>query len=132
MTSLLLLLAIGCDATSTVADDPACDPLADADSDGLDDCTELEQLGTDPNLADTDGDGHTDSAELDCVSDPLDGEQICYACGWEHSDPGDLDNVGPEVGDTIGNLRMGDQCGEQVPLWDLAGQYWILFMTAAW
>jgi hypothetical protein len=130
MSVLLLTLLTAC-SPSTAVDD-ACDPTADADLDGLDDCTEIETLGTDPTLADTDGDGHSDSAELDCVSDPLDPDEACYACGWTHSDPGDLDGVGSGVGDTLANLRMGDQCGEEVSLWDFAGQYYVLFMTAVW
>ena len=126
-----LLLFAACDS-KTAPDTTACDASADSDGDGLDDCTEVETLGTDPQRADTDGDGFSDSDELDCVSDPLDGDEQCYACGWKHSDPGTLTSTGAEEGDTIENLSLLDQCGEQVDLWDFAGGYHILFMTASW
>ena len=103
----------------------------DADGDGLDGCAE-EALGTDPALADSDEDGFSDGDEADCVSDPLDASQVCYSCGWAHSDPGTLGAVGPDVGDTIENLGVYDQCGEEVKLWDFAQAYHILFMTAEW
>lgn len=109
----------------------ACDASVDTDGDGLDDCAEAE-LGTDASLADTDGDGLSDGDEVDCVSDPTDGDEVCYACGWPHGDPGDLVSEGAEVGDTLANFELVDQCGETVPTWDLAGSYHILFMTATW
>jgi hypothetical protein len=108
-----------------------CDASSDADGDGLDDCAEAE-LGTDPTNEDTDGDGLADLEEIDCVSDPLNGDEVCYACGWKHNDPGDLSSDGADTGDTIANVDLVDQCGEDVPIWDLAGEYHILFMTAAW
>ena len=55
-----------------------------------------------------------------------------YACGWPSNDPGDLASAGSAVGDVIENLTLVDQCGEDLKLWDLAGEYHILFMTAAW
>jgi hypothetical protein len=142
-----LLLALGCgeDKTGGPAADASpgttdgtdgddggpCDPAADTDGDGLDDCTE-DELGTEAALADTDGDGISDGEELDCVSDPLDADERCYACGWQHNDPGTLEATGAEVGDTIENLVMVDQCGESVALWDFAGSYTVAFLTAAW
>lgn len=108
-----------------------CSETEDADGDGLDDCAELE-WGTDGARADSDADGTTDGAEVTCGSDPLDQAEVCYTCGWKHGDPGDLGAVGPEVGDTIENLALFDQCEEAVDLWDLAEEYHILFITAAW
>lgn len=125
--ALSALLALSGCATGNAA----CEATSDADADGIDDCAE-EALGTDPNLADSDGDGVNDGAEVDCVSDPLDGAEVCYECGWPHGDPGDLTGVGPNEGDTIANLSLVDACGEDVGLWDLAGEYHILFLTAAW
>ena len=80
-----------------------CDPALDADSDGLDDCAELEagtdpavadtdadgltdgaevsEHGTDPTVADTDGDGDSDGVEVACLSAATDGEERCFACG---------------------------------------------------
>ncbi len=138
--ALALALLAGCSAekTDSASPDPtgaapteACDPAADSDADGLDDCAEVEEHGTDPLSEDSDGDGFTDGAEVDCVSDPVDGEEACYACGWAHNDPGDLVSSGSAVGDTIANLEMLDQCGELVDLWDFAGEYHLLFMTGA-
>jgi len=117
------VLASGCDT--------GCDPEADLDADGIDDCAELE-LGTSPELADTDGDGDADGIELGCVSDPLDSEQACYVCGWPHHDEIVSDQIGPEIGDTLRNIVMPDQCGERVSLHDFAGAYRILFMTTQW
>lgn len=130
----LSALLIACPATGDddhdqVPDGPDC--TQDADADGLDDCAEAE-LGTDPELADTDGDGFDDLAELDCVSDPLDGEQVCYACGWGHGDPGDLVATGNQPGDVMQDVLLVDQCGEELPLYDLAGAYHLLFITTAW
>lgn len=110
----------------------ACDPAADADGDGLDDCAEVEDHGTDPNLADSDGDGSLDGEELACLSDPLNGDEACYACGWLRNDPGTLSGTGTAIGDTVDNLSLVDQCGDAVDLWDFAGEYHVLFMTGAW
>ncbi len=120
------LLPLGC-----APGEPACDPDSDEDGDGVDACAE-EAAGTNPDEGDTDGDGFDDGEELACVSDPLDDREVCYECGWEHNDPGDLDGVGPDEGDTIGNFELWDQCEEPVDLWDFAGEYHILYLTAAW
>jgi hypothetical protein len=109
--------------------DPAC--YADADMDGVTDCDEAE-LGTDPENPDTDGDGNDDGVEVDCGSDPLDPEEVCYGCGWGRNDPGDLVSTGAQVGDVIANLQLVDQCKEEINLWDLTGEYHILYMTAVW
>jgi hypothetical protein len=107
------------------------DPNANPDGDCMTNAEEA-MFGTDPNLADTDGDGLDDCVERDCGSDALDPNDKCYACGWKQSDPGDLVSDGNKVGNTIANLNLIDQCGENLKLWDLAGSYHILFMTAAW
>lgn len=85
-----------------------------------------------PNGPDTDGDGYSDCDETACGTDPNDVMSKCYACGWKHSDPGDLKATGGAEGDVIANLDLVDQCQEHVKLWDFAGEYHILFMTAAW
>jgi hypothetical protein len=105
--------------------------LADSDMDGVTNCIE-EEIGTDPDNPDSDGDGTSDGAEIDCGSDPLDAEEQCYACGWPQNDPGNLVSTGTQEGDVIANLRFIDQCNEELSLWDLAGEYHILYMTAAW
>ena len=103
----------------------------DSDGDGVFDCDEQE-LGTDPQNIDSDGDGLTDKEEVDCVSNPLDAAEQCYACGWEHNDPGTLTSTGNEIGDVVANLQLNDQCGETVDVWDFYGEYHVLYMTAAW
>jgi len=108
------------------------DCTADTDGDGLDDCTEVQTTGTDPAVGDSDGDGYLDGEEIDCGTDPLAEAQKCYACGWQHADPGDLTSTGAAIGDTIENLDLDDQCEERASLWDFAEEYHILFITAAW
>ena len=136
---LLLVLPAGCAGNSdgdclsnaeesVLGTDPRLD---DSDGDGLDDCAEVE-LGTNPTSPDSDDDGVDDGDEIACVSNPNDPSEVCYSCGWEHNDPGDLESTGSEVGDTVRNLNLWDQCGEELALWDLAGEYHILYLTAAW
>ena len=108
-----------------------CSVEDDADADGVNDCDE-EALGTDPDLADSDGDGLSDKEEIDCISDPLNADEQCYECGWPHNDPGNLVSTGNAEGDVIDNIKMVDQCGEMVDIWDFHGEYHILYMTAAW
>ena len=107
-----------------------CD--VDTDGDGLTTCDEVDLHGTDPTLADSDGDGTDDNVEIDCGADPLDDAEACYLCGWNRNDPGTFTATGNQPGDTIENVTMIDQCGEPVALWDFAGEYHILWMTAAW
>jgi len=141
VAALSLLLLAGCaeqreTATGTGAGPTgegaaAPDPNANVDGDCMTAAEELA-LGTDDTLADTDGDGFDDCAERDCVSSPIDGAEKCYACGWKHNDPGTLMSTGGSEGDVVANLDLVDQCKEPVKLWDFAGEYHILFMTAAW
>lgn len=105
--------------------------VADSDGDGLGDGDEVT-AGTDPLTSDSDDDGLSDADEVGCVSDPLDPDEQCYACGWPHADPGDLASTGNDEGDVIADVTLVDQCEQDVRLWDLAGEYHILFMTAAW
>ena len=135
------LVSIGC-APKATDDDGDMNPgsgephveidcTVDSDADGIDDCTE-EVVGTDPESADSDGDGFTDAEEIDCVSDPLDVDEQCYACGWEHNDPGDISSDGADIGDVMDNFSLVDQCGEMVDMWDFYSEYHVLYMTAAW
>ena len=119
------LLLSGCSA------EEQCVEGQDSDADGLQDCIELD-IGTDMTLPDSDGDGLTDSEEIDCISDPLNGDEMCYSCGWEHNDPDTLVSTGAEEGDTIANIRLSDQCGDEVALWDFHGAYQIVYMTVGW
>jgi len=105
--------------------------VVNPDGDCLSD-EEEAMLGTDPTLVDTDADGIGDCEEVACVSDPVDGAEKCYACGWKHNDPGNLVATGATEGDVVANMSFTDQCSEAVSLWDFAQEYHILFMTAAW
>jgi hypothetical protein len=136
LSGLALAGLVSCGSETAVpveASGGACgaDGSGNADGDCLTDGEELA-LGTDPTLADSDGDGDDDCKELDCGSDPIDGSERCYACGWKRNDPGNLVSTGAAVGDVIENLHLFDQCGDEVELWDFAQAYHILFMTAAW
>jgi hypothetical protein len=104
----------------------------DTDGDGLDDCAEVEQHGSDPLSEDGDGDGVLDVTEVDCVSDPMDAAEICYACGWPHGDPGTLSSTGAAVGSVVGDLTLYDQCEEPLSLYDLYGSYVVMFVTTMW
>jgi len=129
-----------------------CDDTLDSDGDGLDDCTEEDlgfdpaaedgdgdgiadsdevALGLDPTTDDTDGDGFLDGDEVDCGADPNDASVVCYACGWKMNDPGDIESSGSGLGDVMSNVALIDQCGEMVDFYDFAGEYHILYMTAA-
>ena len=127
--SSLLALLVACQPGGRGGGGDDC--LEDSDGDGLNDCQEAE-LGLDPNSDDTDSDGFTDAEELDCVSNPLDGDEVCYACGWPHNDPGTYESEGNDIGDTADNSILVDQCGDMVDLWDLTGKYYLLYLTAAW
>ena len=130
LTMSMMSFLISCSGDKTEATEE-CSESNDADNDGLNDCEEIE-LGTDPESNDSDKDGITDKAELDCVSDPLNAEEVCYACGWEHNDPGNLESAGSAIGDVVANIQLVDQCGDMVDLWDFHGEYHVLYMTAAW
>ena len=109
----------------------AGNPNANADGDCMTDAEEI-QKGTNPSSADSDGDAISDCDEIACGSNPTDGAELCYKCGWRHDDPGNLASTGRAVGDVIENISLIDQCGETLPLWELAGQYRLLFMTTVW
>ncbi len=161
LCALCLVAELGCSSAARPDDSPpAIDCGADSDGDGLKDCAEVA-LGTDMHKPDSDGDGDSDGKEVGCVSNPLDAKQKCYACGWKHDDPGDLVSTGKYQGDVIANMKLVDQCGDSVQLWDFATtlkspevryaqalapqgtapaaakatvkpEYHILLMTAAW
>ena len=104
----LTVLAAGCVFGFTRSN---CEEGLDIDGDGLDQCLE-RWVGTDEEIADTDGDGFDDGTEFDCISNPLDAGQVCYACGWPHANPGTLVGSGAAVGSRLAKLVLVDQCGE--------------------
>ena len=91
-----------------------------------------DDTGTGATDLDGDDDGFTDDEEASCGSDPADVASTCYACGWKRGVVTAVAEVGDSIGDTIANLALVDQCGDDVPLLDMAGMYHILFLTAAW
>jgi len=127
--------------------DAGTDPLdADSDDDGLDDGEEHD-LGTDPLDADSDDDGLTDSEEVDAGtdaldadsdddgyldgwevtegSDPMDPLSVIYTGGWPYNPDKDAlngkslaDAPIPAVGLDFARLRLEDQHGDQVDLFD--------------
>ncbi len=53
--------------------------------------------------------------------------QTPYGCGWPRNDPGDLPlDFHLTGGGVFPNLRLTDQCGEDVNLWDLYGDWIVL------
>jgi hypothetical protein len=131
-SALCLALLLGCQPTNSDGDCVSDRAQAiDTDGDGINDCEERE-LGLDPASDDSDGDGFSDADEIACVSDPLDGDEVCYACGWAHNDPGTYVSSGNSIGDTADNSVLIDQCGEAVDLWDFSGKYYLFYLTAAW
>lgn len=128
----LLALALSCGPSASDQNpESEIDVNANADGDCMTDIEE-EELGTNPEKEDTDGDGFTDCDEIEAVSDPTDGDEIPYACGWPHNDPGNLQPTGAAIGDTLYDAELPDQCGDTVSLWDFYGKYQVLYITAAW
>lgn len=117
--------------TTTTETSTTIDPNLNSDGDCMTDVQEIE-LGTNPEAADSDGDGIGDCEEIACVSDPLDGLEKCYACGWQHNDPGTIVSTGATQGSVMAEVKLVDQCGEEFSLYDMFGSYFILWMTAAW
>jgi peroxiredoxin len=61
------------------------------------------------------------------LADPWPTPTAPYTCGWPQEDPGTLvlDYTLAE-GNTFPNVRLEDQCGEQLALWDLYGRWLVL------
>ena len=98
----------------------------DSDGDGLLDGEEVE-FGSDPTVADSDGDGYSDFSEYQEDTDPNDSSDVVFTSGWPHNPfKDDLEDPGFETdarnGDRIGRLITFDQFGEEVDLYDWAGQ----------
>jgi hypothetical protein len=119
--------------------------LSDADGDGLT-ADDEAVLGTDPDVADTDGDGFDDGAEVDAGADPLDADVKPYRGGWpiyrDKEALGEPDDAFAmaTVGTQVPRVRLRDQFGERVDLYDFAGSdvpvvievVGYLFQESAW
>ena len=139
LAALGLLLTTGCEPTDTDGDglsdkeeeELGTDPnAADSDDDGLTDLEEVE-LGTYPNTADTDEDTYLDGIEVEAGTNPKDYYDRIYEGFWPYNP--DKDEMGEgdfdkSVGEQFARLSFTDQYGDEVDLYDFAGQdAWILF-----
>jgi hypothetical protein len=99
---------------------------ADSDGDGLSDGVEDHVFFTDPAKADSDGDGGDDGWEVSVDLDPLDPASHRYVGGWPHLDAASKNvlEVGAPgiatVGEPLRRLRLRDQHGDRVDLYDFA------------
>jgi len=90
-----------------------------------------------PEAEENDTSEDSGNKEAECTSGVFDENGDCkeieyYECGWVKNEAEQLTGIGSQVGNTIANLTMIDQCSEEIPLWTLSSEYHILFMTAAW
>jgi thiol-disulfide isomerase/thioredoxin len=114
------------------------DPLvADTDGDGLVDGDEIAN-GADPLIVDTDDDGYTDRDEVYEGHDPADPKDRIYKGRWPYVFDKSVINKGPkdfrEVGKTFLRLKMVDQHGEEVDLYDFynADKPVVIDISAQW
>lgn len=112
----------------------------DTDGDTISDGVEVRNHGTDPLNVDTDGDGYQDNWELDEGSDPLDASSLIYVGGWPYNPDkdaigavGDWSSGGKE-GDLFPRAVLEDQYGDQLDIYDFAGQgkYTIIDISGIW
>jgi hypothetical protein len=88
-----------------------------------------------PDLSDSTADVQTDDVQPDggVDSEELDSDAESTApCQWDLANPGDLVATGAEDGYVVDNATFVDQCNNTVDLWDFAGKYRVIFLTAAW
>jgi len=77
---------------------------------------------------DSDGDGYSDADELHAGTDPDDPDSVIYECGWPYNANKDaLDDPGftgtpLTIGATMPRHVGMDHCGDQLDLYDFAGQ----------
>lgn len=61
------------------------------------------------------------------LDEPFGPRPAAYACGWECNDPGThAQDYALDIGSTMPNVRLDDQCGDAVDLWDFTGSYLII------
>lgn len=61
------------------------------------------------------------------LPDPFPPRNEPYACGWPQNNPGDLPlDYATNVGETFPNVRLPDQCGDEVDIWDFTGSYLLI------
>ncbi len=139
LAALGLLLTTACEPADTDGDglsdkeedELGTDPTAaDTDGDGLSDGDEVT-LGTYPTVVDTDEDSYDDGVEVEVGTDPRDYYSRVYEGFWPYNPNKDDMGEGTfskSVGDQMARLTFTDQYGDEVDLYDFAGQdAWILF-----
>lgn len=116
------------DPPSNPPNNPPSNPVdttTDSDNDGLTDHEE-SGFGTDPNARDSDGDGYWDSWEIDEGTDPTRPGSRIYEGYWPYNPDKDAmptgGNGSARRGQPAPRLSVLDQFGEQLDLFDLAGQ----------
>ncbi len=116
----------------------------DADGDGLS-ASEEAALGTDPDRADSDGDGQADGDEVGQGTSPLNDWSFVYAEGGYNvgacdekpaaSSPSGTNNGYANtwaVGDTVANVTLTDQYGQEVQLGSFCGRHVMIAFGAMW
>lgn len=116
----------------------------DADGDGLT-ASEEASLGTDSDNADSDGDGQADGDEVSQGTSPLNDWSFLYAEGGYNvgacdekpaaSSPSGTNNGYSNtwaVGDTVGNVTLTDQYGQEVHLGSFCGRHVMIAFGAMW
>jgi hypothetical protein len=97
----------------------------DSDDDYLNDGDEIAH-NADPNNPDTDEDGYLDGDEVIEGSDPADADSLIYQGHWPYNHFKDeltgRNSDVIEVGKRMPRLTLKDQFGDQVDLYDFAGQ----------
>ena len=74
-----------------------------------------------------------DSGPKTDTQDTQDTQDTTEDCAWSGGDPGTLGpETGNQPGDTFADLAVTDQCLNTLSLWDLAGEYHLLYFTGAW
>jgi len=105
----------------------------DSDGDGLTDAEE-DELNTNPTRADSDMDQFSDFEEVNANTDPLDPNRYPYQGGWRIGDCRDFEPGMPmaQLGDTLPNMVLMDQYGENVHFSDFCDRTILVILQAAW
>jgi hypothetical protein len=101
-------------------------PSGDEDEDGLTNGEETA-LGTNPKDPDSDNDGYSDLEEVTADSDPNDASSVIYKGGWPYNIDKEVleetaSDKNPTTGEQIPAFVFVDQFGDEVNIYDFAGQ----------
>ena len=109
--------------------DPTSD---DTDGDGLDDGTEVKEVGSDPTLADTDGDGLDDLVEYENGSSPTDINSWPGDGLWPDLSPTATPGDTYEMGEIMPGFQATDQVGGTINLDQFQGYVVLVAYSAGW